>query len=75
MDVRFEQVNTRFAELRGEMDTRFAELRGEMDTRFAELRGEMDARFNKQTTVTIVSALVVAGTVIATAVDFRGLFG
>ncbi|MDW8026473.1 MAG: hypothetical protein RMK18_11515, partial [Armatimonadota bacterium] len=52
IDRRFEGVDGRIEELRGEMNRRFEELRGEMDRRFGmvdtrieELRGEMDRRF------------------------------
>lgn len=46
-DKRFDEVDRRFEELKGEMDRRFEELRGEMDRRFEELRGEMDRRFEE----------------------------
>ncbi len=50
MDVRFEQVDTRLAEIKGEMDTRFAEIKGEMDTGFAELETRLTLRIGGMVT-------------------------
>jgi hypothetical protein len=35
------RTDTKFVELRGDIDTKFAEVRGDIDTKFAEVRGDL----------------------------------
>ena len=45
-----DHLDTRIAELQGQIDQRFAEFQGQMDRRFAELQGQMDRRFAESQT-------------------------
>lgn len=56
-----DHLDTRVAELQGQIDRRFAELQGQIDRRFAEAQAEFERRFGEQSMALTWRMLGIAG--------------